>query len=113
MILGRLLAPKLTLIAECCFLSVSPPKARDGSGNRGLVDSLAPKCGLGAVESSLVRVGPTTPTRAGTLADASVDPTEARKAEAASSLLTRMGPREFPHVYLRGQRPVGRRFVEA
>jgi hypothetical protein len=77
-ILGRLLAPKLTLIADCCFLSVSPPKARDGSGDRGRVDSLAPKCGLAAVESSLVRVGPTAPTRAGRLADASVDQTEAR-----------------------------------
>jgi hypothetical protein len=36
-------------------------------------------CGLGAVESTLARFGPTTPTRARRLADASVDPTEARK----------------------------------
>jgi hypothetical protein len=31
-----------------------------------------------AVPAHLARVGPTTPTRAGRLADASVDPTEAR-----------------------------------
>ena len=33
---------------------------------------------------------------------ASVDPTDARKAEAASSLPTWMRPRQIPRVYLRG-----------
>jgi hypothetical protein len=37
-------------------------------------------CGLWAAESRVARVGPTTPTCARSLADASVDPTEARKA---------------------------------
>jgi hypothetical protein len=36
---------------------------------------------LWAVESKLARFGPTTPKRAGRLADASVDPTDARCAE--------------------------------
>src|SRR5262249_40488905 len=35
-------------------------------------------------ENCLARVGPTTPTRAGRLADASVDPTEARKGDGHS-----------------------------
>jgi hypothetical protein len=35
--------------------------------------------GLREAESKLARVGPTTPKRASRLADASVDPTEARK----------------------------------
>jgi hypothetical protein len=34
---------------------------RVGSGTRGFVDSLASMCGSGAVESTLARVGPTTP----------------------------------------------------
>ncbi len=39
--------------------------------------------------------------------DASLDPTDARKAEAASSLPTRMGARQIPHVYLLLRRPQG------
>jgi len=58
--------PEPTLTAERCFLSACSPKARDGSGNREFVDSLAPTCGLGAVESTLARVGPKTPKQFGT-----------------------------------------------
>jgi hypothetical protein len=39
-------------------------------------------CGFGAVESTLARFGPTTPKRAGRLADASVDPVEESEASA-------------------------------
>jgi hypothetical protein len=54
---SRTLEP--TLSAERCFLSACSPKARDGSGYRVFIDSLAPMCGLGAIESMLARVGPT------------------------------------------------------
>ena len=60
---GRSYTSELTLTAERCFLSACSPKARDRSGNRGFVDSLAPMCGWGTVESTSARVGPTTPTR--------------------------------------------------
>jgi hypothetical protein len=49
-----------TLTTERRFRSAGFPKARDGSGNRESVGSLAPMSGLGAVESTLARVGPTT-----------------------------------------------------
>ena len=77
---GRSRTPKPTPIAELYFLSACSAEARDGSGNRAFVDSLAPMRGLGAEESTLARFGPTTPTRARRLADASVDPTDARNA---------------------------------
>jgi hypothetical protein len=53
--------PELTLTAERRFSAACFPKARGGSGNRAFVDSLAPKNGLGALESTLARFGPTTP----------------------------------------------------
>ena len=52
--------PELMHMAEHCFLCASS-KARDGSGHRGFVGSLAPMCGLGAIRSLLVRFRPTTP----------------------------------------------------
>ena len=58
------------------------PEGRLESGNRGDAAPLAPFGGTGAAEGVLVRVGPTTPTRAGRLVDASVDPTDARKSAA-------------------------------
>jgi hypothetical protein len=72
--------PEPRVIARHGFRSACLPEAGDESGNRVFVDSFAPKCGLGA-EATLARVGPTTPTRAGRLADASVDPTEARNSQ--------------------------------
>ena len=39
--------PHVQLIAECSFSSACSPSTREGSGIRGSVDSLAPRCGLG------------------------------------------------------------------
>ena len=58
--------------------SPSLPRDRDGTRESRSPGSLAPTSGLWATESRLARFGPTTPTRAGRLADASVDHTEAR-----------------------------------
>jgi len=56
-------------------------EARVESGNREGAAPVAPFGGTGAAEATLARVGPTTPTRAGRLADASVDPSEARNSD--------------------------------
>ena len=53
---GRSSTPEPTLITERFFSSACSPKARDRSGNREIVDSLAPMCGLRAVESKLARL---------------------------------------------------------
>src|SRR6516164_4937625 len=48
--------------------------------------------------SGLARFGPTTPTRAGRLADASVDPTEARKTKVADSSRASTNPARLQEI---------------
>jgi hypothetical protein len=74
--------PPLTLDRR--FLS-SLSQDRDVSGHSRFLGSLAATSELRAAEPNLACFGPTTPPRAGRLADASVDPTEARKRIVGSS----------------------------
>src|SRR6516165_1262880 len=64
--------PRLVEVQAACLA-----EGRLESGNRGDAAPLAPFGGTGAAEGVLARFGPTTPTRAGRLADASADPTDA------------------------------------
>jgi hypothetical protein len=47
--------PTQTIITERCFLSACSPRAQDGSGNRGFVDSLAPNVRIGEKGNQCLR----------------------------------------------------------